>query len=157
MNMVYFSIYLCPLWFLSSVLCVCVLKRRDAISKSGVKRSKRERWLRGEVFHAILLWMASFELKNGRYNGGFGVKSEIKMEMLPLHLVKNNNNKKNTALHGFLKFIFNWMIIATMWTIHKYMYISSFLNFPPTPHPLPPLLGNHRAPSPCIKQQFPAS
>ena len=68
----------------------------------------------------------------------------------------------------FLKFIFNWRVIAlqycigfcctTTWVNHKYTEISSFSSLPPTsPDPTPS--GHHRALSwaPCATQQLPAS
>ena len=66
----------------------------------------------------------------------------------------------------FLKFIFNWRIIAlsccigfcstTAWISYKYTCISSLLSLPPTPPHLTPL-GHHRPPSwaPCARQLLP--
>ena len=63
---------------------------------------------------------------------------------------------------NFLKFIFNWRMIASQccvgfccirtWISRKYTYIPSLLNLPPSP-PIPPL-GRHRALSwaPCALQ-----
>ena len=53
------------------------------------------------------------------------------------------------ALHFLKKVIFNWRIVAlqycvgfchlSTWISHRYTYVSSLLNLPPTSEPLPPL------------------
>ena len=50
----------------------------------------------------------------------------------------------------FKKFIFNWRTIAlqccvdfchtSAWVSHRYTYVPSFLNFPATSHPIPPMV-----------------
>ena len=66
-------------------------------------------------------------------------------------------------------FIFNWRTIdlqycvgfchTTLWIYHKYTYIPSLLNLPPSPHPIPPLwvVTEHVDWAPCVIQQLPTS
>ena len=71
------------------------------------------------------------------------------------------------SLPSFLNFIFNWRVIAlqycdgfchpSTWISHRYTYVPSLLNLPPTFHPIPPLwvVTEHQIWAPCIIQQIP--
>ena len=64
-------------------------------------------------------------------------------------------------------FIFNWRIIVlqyyvgfchtSTWISHRYTYVPSLLNLPPTFHPIPPLwvVTEHQIWAPCLIQQIP--
>ena len=109
------------------------------------------------------------ELLNGNFQWGNWITAESSYQVIHVQNSSHCINKSHrSTVHVSLKiFIFNWRIVAlqycidfchtTMWISHKYIYVPSLLNLPPTTLRHLTLLDHRRVPgwAPRVHSNFP--